>query len=53
MKHEHRNIAQAHKDGVRKAKAQLDFRRAGNSKGNNKNFYHYISSKRLDKENGR
>ena len=50
MKHEHRNIAQAPRDGVRKAKAQMEFRLAGNIKGNTKNFYQYIRSKRMDRK---
>lgn len=36
--------------GVRKAKAQLELSLIGNIKGN-KNFYHYISNTRMNKEN--
>lgn len=47
---EHRNTEQEHRDGVRKAKAQLGFRLAGSIK-DNKSFYHCLGSRRLDKEN--
>lgn len=49
--YEHRNIAQAHRGGVRKAKPQLEFKRVGNIKRNSNKFCHYTNSKRLDKEN--
>lgn len=50
-KDDHTNISQEHMGGVGKAKAQLEFRLAGNIKGN-KNFYHYISNTGMNKENG-
>lgn len=49
-KDEHTNITREHKGSVGKAKAQLEFKLAGNIKGN-KNFYHYISNTRMNKEN--
>lgn len=49
-RYEHRNNTQAQRDDVKEAKDQLEFRAAGSTKGNIKNFYHYCNSKRLDKE---
>lgn len=50
-KQKFRNIAWACRDGVSKAKAQLDLRLARDVKSNRKSFYCCISSKRLNKEN--
>lgn len=49
-KDEHTNITWEHMGSVGKAKAQLEFGHGGNIKGK-KNFYHYISNKRMNKEN--
>lgn len=39
------------RDGVRRAKAQLEFRLARNMKGKKKSFEYYLNCKRLNKEN--
>ena len=49
-KEEFRNIAWACRDGVRKAKAQLELILARDTKGN-KESYHYINSKKQNREN--
>ena len=53
IKEEFGNVAKARKDGVRKAKGQLELRLSRNLKGKKKSFYDQISSKRLNKENVR
>lgn len=51
-KYERRHITQTHRGGVRKARAQPEFRLAGHIKSNNKSFCcRYISRKRLDEGN--
>ena len=50
-KQEFRNIAWLCGNGVRTVKAQLKLRLAGDTEGNKKSFYHYISNKRLNKGN--
>ncbi|GAB0186661.1 mitochondrial enolase superfamily member 1 [Grus japonensis] len=48
---EYREIVQATKDQVRKAKALIDLNLARDVKGNKKSFYRYISDKRKMREN--
>lgn len=48
---EHRDGAQACRDGAEKAKAHLELRSAGNVKGKTKAFFKYISSKMKAEEN--
>ncbi|KAK4827405.1 hypothetical protein QYF61_017810 [Mycteria americana] len=48
---EYRDAARLCRDGVRKAKAQLELNLAGDAKNNNKGFYTYINQKRKVKEN--
>ncbi|KFQ65391.1 hypothetical protein N335_01657, partial [Phaethon lepturus] len=47
---EYRNAAQFCRDGVRKAKAQLELNLARDAKNNKKGFYRYVSQKRKGKE---
>jgi len=47
---EYRDAAQFCKDGVRKAKAQLELNLARDTKNNKKGFYRYVSQKRKVKE---
>lgn len=47
---EYRDIVQALRDRIRKAKAHMDLNLARDVKGNKKSFYKYISSKRKMKE---
>ncbi|KAK4821003.1 hypothetical protein QYF61_010734 [Mycteria americana] len=47
---EYRNTARLCRDGVRKAKAQLELNLAGNAKNNKKGFYRYVNQKRKVKE---
>ena len=44
-------MAQACRDGIRKATAHLKLRLARDVKGSEKSFYTYMGSKRLNKEN--
>ncbi|KAK4806963.1 LOW QUALITY PROTEIN: hypothetical protein QYF61_027330 [Mycteria americana] len=48
---EHRDAAWMHRDGIRKAKAQLELNLAGDVKNNRKAFYRYFGQKRKIKEN--
>lgn len=48
---EFRNVAQAHSDCVRKAKAQLEPKVQRDIKGNKASFCHCMSSKGINKEN--
>lgn len=48
-----RNIARACRDTVRKASAHLKFSFARDVKGTRRNFYCYVSCKRMNKENAR
>ncbi|KFQ63524.1 hypothetical protein N334_07076, partial [Pelecanus crispus] len=47
---EYRDAARLCRDGVRKAKAQLELNLAKGAKNNNKGFYRYVSQKRKVKE---
>lgn len=47
-----RSMFQGYRHWVRKAKAQLEFRPVKDIKGNKKSFCCYVSSQRLNKENG-
>jgi len=51
IKEEFGNFPRACRDGVKKAKDQLQLRLSRNVKGNKKSSYEQISSKRLNKEN--
>ncbi|GAB0188244.1 mitochondrial enolase superfamily member 1 [Grus japonensis] len=48
---EYREIVQAARDQVRKAKALIEFNLARDVKGNKKSFYRYISDERKTREN--
>ncbi|KAK4825509.1 hypothetical protein QYF61_000022 [Mycteria americana] len=47
---EYRDAAPLCRDGIRKAKAQLELNLAGDAKNNKKGFYRYVSQKRKVKE---
>jgi len=47
---EYRDTGWLHRDGVRKAKAQVELNLARDTKNNKKGFYRYLSQKRLVKE---
>ena len=47
---EYRDAAQLCRDGVKKAKAQLELNWARDAKNNKKGFYRYVSQKRKLKE---
>jgi len=47
---EYRDAAWLCRDGVRRAKAQLELNSARNAKNNKKGFYSYVSQKRKLKE---
>ncbi|KFV15714.1 hypothetical protein N339_02762, partial [Pterocles gutturalis] len=47
---EYRDIAQLCRDGVRKAKAQLELNLVKDAKNNKKGFYRYVNQKRKVKE---
>ncbi|GAB0183552.1 hypothetical protein GRJ2_000820500 [Grus japonensis] len=47
---QYRDTAWLCRDGVRKAKAQLELNLARDAKNNNKGFYRYVSQKRMVKE---
>ncbi|KFQ06524.1 hypothetical protein N330_02323, partial [Leptosomus discolor] len=47
---EYRDAAQLYRDGVRKAKAQLELNLARDAKNNKKGFYRYVNQKRKVKE---
>jgi len=44
------DTAQLYRDGVRKAKVQLELNVASNAKNNKKGFYRYVSQKRKVRE---
>ncbi|PKU27671.1 hypothetical protein llap_22025 [Limosa lapponica baueri] len=48
---EYREIVQAARDQVRKAKAEIELNLARDIEGNKKNFYRYVSDKRKTREN--
>ncbi|KAK4807184.1 hypothetical protein QYF61_024304 [Mycteria americana] len=48
---EYREIVQAARDQVRKAKAQMELNLARDVKGNKKSFYRYVGDKRKTREN--
>ena len=50
---EHREAARLCRDGVRKAKAQLELNLARDAKNNKKGFYRYVSRKKMVKQSVR
>jgi len=48
---EFRNVAQAHSDCIRKARAQLELKVERDINGNKASFCYCMSSKRINKEN--